>query len=181
MDKRIIINYFAGPAAGKTTAASDLFVSLKKHNIDTFLVLEFAQELILQGNRESLQNQVFVSCNQYHRVLTAYKNYTVTIVDSPILLGYIYQRGLPESFGQLMLDLHNQFQSVNILLTRESGYHHSMVGRLHSLTESIGIDREIESMLDTFNVPYYKQDGTEEELTEYVTQQILEYLDDVSN
>ena len=35
---------------------------------------------------------------------------------------------------------------------------------------------EIKTMLDTFSVPYFEQDRSEEELTEYVTGQILEFL-----
>lgn len=178
MDKKVLINLFGGPAVGKTTAAASLFTSLKREHVDCTLVGEFAQELILEGNTSSLGDQLYVTANQYHRIKTAYDAFTVTIVDSPILLGIVYQRDLPSAFNELMLHLHKMFHSLNVLLVRQQEYSHTLSGRLHGLTESIGLDREIQTMLDSHGVRYFTQDRSQEELTQFLTEQIVEFLND---
>lgn len=176
MEKHLVVNFFGGPGCGKTVAASDLFVALKKKDVETFLVTEFAQELILAGNLNSLKDQFFVSGNQYHRIKTAYDNFSVTIIDSPLLLGIVYQTNLPAAFNELLLELHNSFHSLNVLLTRSSNNSHTLSGRIHGLTESLGLDREIHSMLDRYNILYYHQDRSPDLVTKFLTEQIMEFL-----
>jgi len=176
IDKKLLINLFGGPSCGKTTAAADLFTSLKRNHIDCALVSEFATELILEGNDKSLQDQFYVSGNQYHRIKTAYESFAVTIVDSPLLLGIVYQQGLPAAFNELLMALHQSFHSLNVLLKRNMGYSHTLTGRLHGITESMGLDREIQTMLETHEVRYFTQDRSQEELTQFLTGQITEFL-----
>jgi len=177
MKKKLLVNFFGGPGAGKTTAAAGLFTSLKRHQVDCALVSEFATELILEGNISSLQDQFYVSANQHHRIKTAYDKFEVTIVDSPILLGLVYQKDLPSSFNELLLALHKRFHSLNILLERDESYSHTLSGRLHGVTESRGLDKEIQMMLDTHGINYFQQDRIQSELTLFLTEQILEFLE----
>ena len=176
MSNHLIVNFFGGPGAGKTTAAADLFISLKRNNVDAHFVGDFAQECILEGNAESLRDQVYIFGNTYHRLQSSYQQSVVTVTDAPVLLNCIYQEGLPATFNQLVLAMHERFRNLNVLLERRDGYNHSMVGRVHSLSESVGIDKQIERMLEQYEVPFVRQNEIEGDLTEYLTQQILEFL-----
>ncbi len=178
----IIVNFLGGPGAGKTTAAADLFCELKKHHVDAQLVGEFAQECILSGNELALRDQVYVFGNTYHRMWSAHQTVPVTVVDSPILLSCIYQTDMPDSFNDLVIEMHNRLDNLNVLLdVREEHPTHSMVGRVHSLSESLGIDTQIKRFLEEHGVPYVLQSdvlASGKKLIQYLTEEILEYLSD---
>jgi nicotinamide riboside kinase len=180
----IVVNFFGGPGSGKTTAAAKLFASLKHHDVDSILVGEFAQECILAGDSNALKDQLWILANSHRRIRAAYQNSRVTIVDSPMLLSVmyavIYEIEMPFSFKELVLNLNNQFQNINILIERSGSSNHSMVGRVHSLSESIGIDRKVESLLVTNEIPFIRESEVAGDLTDFLTQQILEYLADES-
>ena len=100
----------------------------------------------------------------------------MTVTDAPIMLNTIYQTGLDETFSELVLEMHERFNNVNILLERKEGYNHSMVGRVHSLSESVGIDRQIESMLEFCHLPYIRECDLKGNLIDVVTNDILAFL-----
>ena len=183
MHKRLLLNFFGGPGIGKTVAAADLFSALKKQHIECELPSEFARECVLEGNAAALKDQVYILGNQYHKIRAAYGSNVITVVDSPILLCAIYgaHAGLPSSFRRLCIDLHNQFDNINVLLGRSADYHHTMTGRAHSLTESLSVDKEIQLLLDEADVPYVFQSEIEsngKHLTDYLTGEILTYLNE---
>jgi hypothetical protein len=178
----IVVNFFSGPGGGKTAAAAALFVELKRSRVEVLLVGEFAQECVLAGNEDALRDQLFIFGNTYHRVSSAYQQATVTIVDSPILLSCVYQNNLPPIFNQLVIAIFNQFQNFNILLdVREEDYQHTMVGRVHSLQESLQLDGVIKARLDEYEIDYVSQSQIleeQKELIPYLAEQILEYLEE---
>ena len=56
-----------------------------------------------------------------------------------------------------------------------------MLGRIHSVSESLSLDKQIESMLDAYDEPYITQSEIEEggtELIPYLTQLILEFCNE---
>lgn len=177
----IIVNFFGGPGVGKTTAAADLFSSLKKNGVETQLVGEFAQECVLEGNVNALDDQIYIFGNTWHRMLSAYSQSAVTVIDSPVLLSCVYQEGFGETFNKLVVESHNRLQNLNVLLDVRDNQNHTMVGRIHDLNESIAIDNRIESMLTKYSIPYVRQSELlqrELELIPYLTEQILEYIEE---
>lgn len=144
--KAIVVNYFGGPGCGKTTAASETFVGLKKFGISTELVSEFAKELIVQGNTEALQHQWYVTGNQAYKVWCAAQRADVVLVDSPVLLGPIYDIYQSEALKNVCLEEHNRYKSINVYVERKN-YAHNMFGRVHSLTQSVSYDKIIKEFL----------------------------------
>jgi hypothetical protein len=80
-------------------------------------------------------------------------------VDSPLLLSAIYNREkVTPTFRQLVLEQHQQFNNLNVVLRRNYDHPHSMSGRIHSLTESVTIDLQIVELLEEHNLPYVYYD-----------------------
>lgn len=150
---------FAGPSGGKSTAASELYVELKKNHIECELISEFAKQLILEGNHSGIQNQLYLLGNQLHRQMCAYSHTDVVITDSPILLCAIYRQEDSRFLKDISIEQHNKFNNLNILLKRGDGYTHSMSGRIHSIVESIGIDKKIKSLLIENNIKFMEHDN----------------------
>jgi tRNA uridine 5-carbamoylmethylation protein Kti12 len=173
----IVVNFFGGPGAGKTTAAARLFASLKVNGVDSIMVGEYAQECILAEDTEALKDQLWMLAHAHRKIQAASKHSAVTIVDSPILLSIVYGENMPPSFNQLVLELNSKFHNFNVLIERVPSYQHSMVGRVHSLSESLLIDKEFEELLERYEVPFIRERDLDGDLTEFLTQQIIEYLD----
>jgi hypothetical protein len=165
----IVVNVFGGPNSGKTTLAAELFTRLKKRHIDVELVPEFAKDLILEGNLDALEHQWYVTGNQAYRVANAYKKVEVVLVDSPILLGPIYDSDASLALLQLSLEHHHKFNNINLFVPRNPNYPHTMNGRVHSVTQSVAIDNKILNLLDTWGIPYVFTDQIDaEELVDII-------------
>jgi hypothetical protein len=152
--KRLCINYFGGPSSGKTVAAASLFTRLKKLHVDCELVAEFPKDLVLEGNTVALANQIYVMANQLYRIQCAYNSTVVAIVDSPILLSTIYNPHTSQHLIDLVFEQHTKFNNLNVVVQRDGDHPHSMLGRVHSLTESVTLDNQIIQMLEDREIPY---------------------------
>ena len=176
MKRQLCVNFFGGPGVGKTTAASSLFVALKKLNIDTEIVSEFAKDLVLENNRDALQHQWYVIAQQSYRLHCGYRSMQVVICDSPILLGPIYDPDGSRALYSLCLEHHHRFNNFNIVLRRDPNLQFSQAGRVHGLTESISLDYRIIRLLDDNNIPYVETIGWSAQSEWAVLQEIQSHL-----
>lgn len=158
MSRKLLINIFGGPSIGKTTAAAELFMELKKNHVEVELVSEFAKDVVVEGRVDALKHQWYITGTQAYRIDTSYKCMQVTITDSPILLGPIYDADSSPALLALSLEHHAKYNNVNLVLTRNPEFEHSMAGRVHSLTESVSIDNRIIRFLEDNNIPYLMYD-----------------------
>lgn len=156
MAKKLLINFYGGPSAGKTTAAAHLFTLLKHAGIDTEIVSEFAKDLVLENNPRALEYQWYVLATQAYRIMCAYRSMQVVITDSPILLGIIYDKDNSKALFDLCMEQHHQYNNINVFVTRNSNYKHTMAGRIHSLTQSVAIDNAISRLLEENEIPYLR-------------------------
>jgi len=141
-----IVNIFAGPGAGKSTLAAQLYSELKRQHVEVEYVNEYPKQLVYEENVLSLQNQILVFATQHHRIWTAARHNQIVITDSPILLSTIYNAGVSDHFNALIHEMHNKFTNLNIVLKRVDTFH-SMTGRIHTLQESTVIDNKIREIL----------------------------------
>lgn len=171
--KKLCINFYSGPNSGKTTAAASLFTRLKKLHIDSELVAEFAKDLVLEGNTTALKNQIFVFAGQLLRLQCAYENTQVAICDSPLLLSTIYNPDTSIHLIDVALEQYKKFNNMNIVVRRNLSYPHSMMGRIHSLTESITIDNQIIHLLERYNIPFvYLDEIGEDNLVSIISEEL---------
>lgn len=90
---------------------------------------------------------------------TVYDKVDVIITDSPLLLGRHYAPVgyLNGHFDKLVLELFNQYNNVNILLTRTKEY--AEYGRSQTYSEAKDIDEAIKEMLQQLKLEYLVADG----------------------
>jgi len=173
-----IINYFAGPGAGKSTSATGLFSELKKlkdtedflKDFQIELVTEFAKDKVYELNPECLDNQFLTSAQQHHR-LWRVMNYWlkngitdgIIVTDSPLLLGVIYNDKssfAANHLNHLLLSEFTQMQdfeypgikNINIFINRDKKY--DKLGRLQTENEANEIDDRIYEVLEYFEIPF---------------------------
>lgn len=111
-----------------------------------------------------MKNQVYLLGKQYHRIKNALDVNDILIVDSPILLSYIYFKfnNLDKEindkiFKDFTFELNRSLQckNVNILLTRDVSSYQDC-GRIHTFNESEIIQNSILDMLNDNNMNYFK-------------------------
>lgn len=154
-----VVNLFAGPSAGKSTCAANLFCYLKSHHVSTELVGEFAKELIYAGNEVQLVNQVYIMGAQYKKLKDLERNNVdIAISDSPLLLQIVYckDRHYFEEMFSLVKKLDNEFNNINVFINRKNPY--QKLGRYHSEEESLVLDKKIWDLMN--GAFHYVIDGT---------------------
>lgn len=158
-----IINLFGGPGIGKSSIASGLTYKLKKKHITCDNPYEFPKVLAWDENHSAIKDQLYVLANQHRGIVKSFGKVDYIILDSPIILSLVYKsvyEGIEypaslygESFDKMVLDIHNQYDTLNILLKRtEGGFNEKE--RYQTLDESKILDNAIENTLIKNNISY---------------------------
>lgn len=159
--KPLMVNFYAGPSCGKTTAALELTAALKKAGYNVEYVSEYAKELVLENRTAELNDQKHVTDEQYRRFDRIRTSTDVIVTDSPVLLGLVYGDGkIDDEYAKQIRSYYDSFDNFNMLMTRPKDATFQTEGRVHDEKQSIELDGKIKSMLDTQGVFYgsYKRD-----------------------
>lgn len=158
-----LINLFGGPGIGKSSIAAGIFYKLKKKHISCNNPYEFPKTLAWDNNIPAIKDQLYVFANQHRGIAQSYGKVDYIIIDSPILFSKIYHsyytEGYPaefygDSFHQMILELHNKYDNINILLERADGVHNDDE-RFQNYEESLLIDDLCKKILEENNIPYH--------------------------
>lgn len=168
-ENKLLLNLLSGPHGGKSTLAAEIYMALKKKHYAVEYVNEFAKELIYADHTSALPNQVYVFANQLYKIECAYKHNQIVITDSPILLSAIYHPEYSEILPALVVEQYQKFNNFNILLTRSVEREHCMVGRVHSLSESVSIDNDIKFFLEEMEIEYMDYDAIHTPIEKLIT------------
>ena len=128
---------------------------------------EFPKALAWDNNQSAIQDQLYVLANQHRGIVKSYGKVDYIVLDSPIILSLVYRNmyegtSYPSTlyssdhFDKLVLDIHNQYDSLNILLERSDDGIHNNDERYQSLDESKKLDNKIEETLISNCIPYHK-------------------------
>lgn len=128
---------------------------------------EFPKALAWDNNQSAIQDQLYVLANQHRGIVKSYGKVDYIVLDSPIILSLVYRNmyegtSYPSTlyssdhFDKLVIDIHNQYDSINILLERSNRGIHNNDERYQNLEESIKLDNKIEETLINNNIPYHK-------------------------
>jgi ABC-type oligopeptide transport system ATPase subunit len=166
-----IINLFGEPSCGKSTTSAGLFYLMKHKGFNVELVNEYAKQLVWSGRKETLEDQLYITAKQNHKLEMLVGKVDYAISDSPLLLGIIYSRKYMRipTFHHFVKDLFDSYDNLNILLKRAKPY--KEIGRIQTEKEAMGVRDSIIAMLSFYNVPYHGMNGDNE-----APQKILDLL-----
>ena len=162
MKKTVVVNLFAGPGAGKTTCAWAIASELKKRNIETEYVSEYAKELVWDTDLTlldgTLPHQKILFQEQKHRIDRLIGKVDVIVTDSPTILGLMYvdksKCSVNEylTFEQEAITDYKRYNNFNLFINR--GKEFQQAGRIHNLEQSKKIDTEIKDLLNRNGIYY---------------------------
>lgn len=152
----IVVNLFGGPAAGKTTCAWEIASKLKKNKLVTEYVPEYAKELVWDERYDildgSLPHQHHIFETQNHRVRRLLGKVDVIVTDATLLNSLVYGINNPPEFEEEILHNFAFFKNFNLFVKR--GEYFEQEGRVHTLEESIQLDRRIMDILKMYSIPF---------------------------
>lgn len=152
-----VINLFAGPGAGKSTTAAQVFAELKNRGANAELALEYAKDLTWEGI--PIRNQVLVLGKQLQRLMRIDGKVDIAVTDSPLALQIAYN-GHVQSLDKVALDVFHEFDNVNYYVVRKKPY--QMVGRNQTEAQAREFDAAVLDILLSNKIPFDYVDGSPE-------------------
>lgn len=172
MKQPLVVNLFAGPGAGKSTLAADVFAELKWNGVNAELVTEYAKDKVWEESFKIFDSQIYIFGKQYHREKRL-TDVDVIITDSPLLLSVVYNKDLGPTFNQLVYEVFSSFNNVNYFVERIKPYNPK--GRLQDEQGAKELDQVVFNVLNQYNVDYKTIRG-EKPTTEILARVIMEKL-----
>lgn len=165
MPKTNVVNFYAGPSAGKTTNALAFASRLKSLRKDVLYVPEVAMYDVVQGHEQSLSDQMYVLGRQAHLLYDAKDRYDWVVTDGPLLMMLHYMEDANKKFpeperddwltlmGALIVSTYNMYDNHNYFVDRGTREFRQL-GRVHNLEQSIQVDKEIKEIFEAYTIPY---------------------------
>lgn len=154
----LVVNLFGGPGTGKSTTAAGVFSELKQRGFNAELVTEYAKDRVWDKHFAALDNQIYIFGKQYHRIHRLLGQVEVIVTDAPLLLSLYYgDKNTPESFKQLVRDIHGRLINMNVFLNRKKEY--NPVGRMQTEEQARDVDGYLGKILDSEKVNYIRVDA----------------------
>jgi hypothetical protein len=147
------IGLFAGPGAGKSILAAEIFAKLKWKGYSAELALEYAKTLVYENNLNTLDNQIYVFANQHHITQRLLGKVQFIVTDNPYLLGCVYDKSNSPYLKDLIVDEYKKLNTINFFLERDEPTFETN-GRLHDLNQAKEIDSTILNLLKDNNIEY---------------------------
>jgi hypothetical protein len=138
--------------------AAGIFFDLKSKGINCELATELAKDIIYNKDLDSINDQIYIFGNQFHRIYRLLNEVDVIISDSPILLVPVYDKHKRPTLEKLVIEEHKKLWNYNVFLKRSG--EHDPNGRIHNKEQSIEIDGRILDLLDKYNEGYETFEGT---------------------
>ena len=176
-NKTKVINFVGAPGVGKSIMAALCFAELKSRHISTEYVQEYAKMLIYKKKFEKLNQQYHVSTQQYKMIKAVEGNVDYICLDSPLLLGLLYNRQFEtnvsnvEKTEEMILSKMTEFDNIYIFLERNDSFDFEKNGRVHNEDQSRKLDAEFKHLLDELKLSYLtvKSDRSNiQEIVDYI-------------
>ncbi|HLO11327.1 MAG TPA: AAA family ATPase [Pseudoneobacillus sp.] len=170
----IVVNFFGGPGAAKSTMAADVFAELKWKGINCELVTEYAKDKVWEESFKVLDDQLGILGKQNHKVFRLDEKVDVIVSDAPIFNSIIYGDKLSNNFKGLVLELHNSYNNLNYFITREKPYNPK--GRMQTEEEAKELDIFIKEKLNEYGIDYSYVAGRQD-MVAVIAKEIIGILD----
>lgn len=140
-----VINLFGGPGCGKSTTAAGLFYKMKHEGKKVELVTEYAKDIVWADRHRELDDQLYITGKQHHRLFHLKNKVDYCITDSPLLLSLVYNRTMPQTFHPFVVDVFHMYDNLAVILNRTKPY--TLFGRNQTEDEARELDRQIYSLV----------------------------------
>lgn len=169
-----VINFFAGPNAGKSTCAGELFGYMKRKEINCEYVQEKAKEYAWENDTFSLSDQLSIFAEQNRRQYRLIGKTDYIITDSPIFLGAAYFPGSMPLFKELCPDERYDnfiFEVISLTFSAFMMYNNynyfvrrgqrkfQQEGRMQDYAGCLALDDKVKELLKTYNVDFTEIDN----------------------
>lgn len=151
-DKPLVVNFAAGPGAGKSTTAAGVFYHLKRAGVRAELVVEFAKDLTYEERWRTLEDQLYVFAKQRRR-LARLRGVEVIVTDSPLFLSVVY--GTDADVDDLVWGEWRNWNNLTFFIKRNKPY--AEFGRTQTEDEARDLDARIYEVCKDF--AYVVEDG----------------------
>lgn len=176
----LVVNFYAGPGAGKSTCALEVTSMLKKHGIIAEYVPEYAKDLVWAERWDELKNQVHVTDTQYERLNVLRDKVDIAVTDSPIMLGIVYGGDkITEEYRNKIREYNDSFATFNLFVKRGDDYQQE--GRLETFEEAKQKDDEIRQLLKDNKIFFSEYDRGNMEIVVKNIQTTLSRLRELEN
>ena len=163
--KPLVVNFYAGPGAGKTTAAMDLTSALKKAGLNAEYVSEYAKELVWENKFDLLADQRHVTDEQYRRLNSARSSADIIVTDSPVMLGLVYGGDrIKDDYKQQVRSYYDSFNNLDFFVDRPA--HYEQAGRIENQEQAVQLDEKVKTMLKDENIKVDRYEPSK--MSEYV-------------
>jgi AAA domain len=138
-----VVEFIAGPGAGKTTLATRLFSTLKGQCIPGLdFSREMAQEAINMGNKSYLDNQLLILSLEYQKRLSCNKEgCQLLVTDTSVQLSRFYNQNkeFRKPISNLSFAIRHEFDTITVLVGRDKPF--QSYGRVHTEKQALKIDK----------------------------------------
>lgn len=157
-----VINFCAGPSAGKTTAGLTLAGIMKTQRMNVLYVPEVAMELVVAGRIPELDDQLWLLGEQSHRLYMAKGQFDYIVTDAPIFMMMHYVKANAKkydslswqsSFNRICMATFVQFENYTFYVDR-GDRKFLQTGRVQNEEQSKAIDGEILTILHDNGIDY---------------------------
>jgi len=159
--KTKVINLIGAPGVGKSTFAALIYANLKLKHKSVEYVQEYVKHLIWQDKTDELNNQYYVSQQQYKMLKAINGKVEYIITDGALFHGLYYNEVFPwnvsniQKTREMILSKMDEFDNIYIFLER-GDFPYEKEGRVHTYEESIKIEEELLKLLETHQIDYYR-------------------------
>lgn len=149
-----IINLIAWPWVWKSVIASLLFVQMKIRGFNVELVSEYAKQLVWTHDFDTLNNQYYVSNQQYKLFKSILWKVDYIITDWALLHWIYYNKENKDNISNIekteekIIQYIKEFKNINIFLERNKNIWYEKEWRIQSYTEALIADNELKKILD---------------------------------
>ena len=167
--KPLLVNFFGGAGAGKSTTSAGVFSLLKLHDIECELVPEYAKDLVWEERHKTFKNDPYIFAKQYHRIWRVTDKVDIIITDCPLLLSAIYgkkYKTVNDEFVSYVIKTIESFNNLNVLLRRVKKYKEN--GRNEKEEEARDVDILVENTLSAYGMDFITTTGDYNGINEIV-------------